>query len=161
MAMPQVSTSSPIASTSDLGARTARRMLSLMLRHGGSSGRLVSAGSADRIGPLPALLLSTSFAGCLPAFLYSVRDGTDVRFFVVTALFGPGPRDGIVPDLHAGCPGILPGFGGPGNPRSGLVLLLDAGRHGDRRMDVPAQSSIADPLLPSGLFPQRLCLEPC
>ncbi len=84
MAMPQVHI---VAYCADLGYGSANgaRMLSLMLGAGIVS-RLAFGWIADRIGPLPALLLSSSLqAACL--LLYFAADGL-MSLYVVTALFG-------------------------------------------------------------------------
>jgi MFS family permease len=84
MAMPQVHI---VAYCVDLGFGSANgaQMLSLMLAAGIIS-RLTFGLIVDRIGPLPALLLSSSLqAACL--LLYFWADGL-ISLYVVTALFG-------------------------------------------------------------------------
>src|SRR3954466_2200654 len=84
MAMPQVHI---VAYCVDLGYGTANgaRMLSLMLGAGIVS-RLSFGWIADRVGPLPTLLLSSSLQAA-SLLLYFVTDGL-MSLYVVTALFG-------------------------------------------------------------------------
>lgn len=92
MAMPQVHI---VALCADLGYGSARgaQMLALMLATGIVS-RLAFGGLADRIGPLPTLLLGSTLQA-LSLLLFLPYDGL-VSLFVVSALFGLA-QGGIVP----------------------------------------------------------------
>ena len=92
MAMPQVHI---VALCADLGFGSARgaQMLALMLATGIVS-RLAFGGLADRIGPLPTLLLSSALQA-ISLLLFLPYDGL-VSLFVISALFGLA-QGGIVP----------------------------------------------------------------
>jgi MFS family permease len=92
MSMPQVHI---VAYSGDLGhgAKHGAEMLSLMLGFGVVS-RLASGWLADRIGPLPTLILGSA-GQALSLLLYLPFDGL-VSLYVVSTLFGLS-QGGIVP----------------------------------------------------------------
>jgi len=92
MSMPQVHI---VAYCADLGYGVARgaEMLSIMLAAGVVS-RLLSGYIADRVGPLPTLIVGSALQ-CLSLFLYLPFDGL-VSLYVVSLVFGLS-QGGIVP----------------------------------------------------------------